>query len=424
MFNGNYRQQISTIYFSNPFGADDNVIGRDSKWWKLKEIVIKRNLETGYKIQFILKNGNIETLTMDSAIVGVKGYWHGLPVIAKGWIEINNIKRGRYLKKTPRSPNISCSGANKCDGSVITKWGVWDFVAKDGFHLTGLITGGFGIDRPNAGKRAAIGISPDKLTNLPFVGISFDSKKFEVGTGYFNVIRSLDFSKLDSSMIGIKFENKHNGFLKLNKNSLADFHSKGYLIWSMFGKYPAKCIVKANNLEKMVSIKTKSIYKTIDKSLRKIKTLATHWQVEMKSGDYYKVNDVEGIQNQLVPKRPAKGFYWFIKPPQVPGEIGGRYVVSPNSMGYCLIPLSIISKLDPLKKQIVLTENAGGKQYPFSRFHPGTRWINNGISGLQYVDEDVDNPIKNEKIWLLYQLKGAKKKMGLWEIRMLKQIKK
>ncbi|MCP4298309.1 MAG: hypothetical protein GY786_22205, partial [Proteobacteria bacterium] len=343
--------------------------------------------------------------------VKVVAYWGGMPVIARDWVSLSDFEISFFVFP-PDSNKSSCSTAGGCRGKQ--DWSVWNFESKGGNVRTGMLTGGY----TNSGRAISqdssvpYGSSSDYIVSRVGGGNDYRSDRFEIEISPYFTVNEINFTATSKGEIGLKFINGHLGTMNLDKQEINYINSNGYLIWSKYGEHQVRCLMKVKNLEKIKLVNSER-YSNLKGLMKDISYPESFWSIREKDGNEYTVASLSGHQNQPVPKEPPSGKVWLGRPPLETGIVRGYFFVSPNDAGYCLIPLGIISRILPGKRSIVLNTKAGGATLPFSRFHPGDSWISNGVTGGEYIDNDIDTKVKLSDMWLSYEYKGNTKTIKL-----------
>jgi hypothetical protein len=302
--------------------------------------------------------------------------------------------------------------------------GVWRFYAQNGESLTGLMLGGFGIDRSNtsavdgSGSRVPVGLFPSDVLS-PEGAVDYDGKLSIAVTPGGNM-RGFDFSMLRQSTIKAEMVNREVRDLRLDQGEGGDIVNNGFLVSSTFGNYQVGCVVRVRNLRKM-ELEPSADASAYGESYARTRALTPSWSIATVTGQRMQATAVQGRQSEMVPEEPPQGKYWRVRPPVERGEAGGDYVVSPNDEGYCLIPLAIISEFIPGERSVRLRDDAGGIKLKFARFHPGNTWISSGESGISYIDEDADTDLPLADMWLSYASGGQIHVIKLADLQALTQ---
>jgi len=376
--------------------------GRRFPWEEIKQIDILQQGKHGDKLALI---ESVDGNTIKAVVPGpsIEAYWHGMAVDAVNWVKASSFSRGAYTTP-PKWGSSSCDGAGGCRNTPLS-WGNWKFVSKKGDSLEGIITGGFGVDRPGGTTQDGDYIPVGKITNFIFFpsggnGAMLHDGKFEIDMSPgFNIKRfEFDLDDRFSPAIKLKFSNDKNGVFTTDPgepDDLYDLYQSGFVAWTFFGPYQARTVVRIKDLDYMELLEDENI--DLIANVSKIIRPERKWKVLKKNGDVISANVIKGYQRQQVPVDPPKGKYWMVRPPQKPGIAGGEYVISPHASGFHIIPINIISEIDPGTSTIRLRDDAGGQELNMSRFHPGNSWVYQGISGRTYIDDDADRKIPLKK---------------------------
>ena len=348
--------------------------------------------------------------------------WQGVEAKFIKWNKLET-KKIKIVPHPPSDPMSSCNGASGCSGRNITNWGIWRFTTNDKPSLVTLITGAFGISR-STGSR-------DRHGNyIPVGGFPEDAFLSRYKTEHFNIRTKplVTLDKIDflfdkpSGQISFNFRNGKRGKILYTRQDTRDLYSSGFIGWSYFGSYQVRTIISFPNLKKMELTKS-SAFSKIKSTFKAATQPHVKWKITLNNGQTIKTDEIEGYQKQLVPIAPPKGQTWLVRPGREIGVMGGKYVIVRHSSGYHIVPLSIVQTIIPGELLITLRQDASGKQVNFSRFHPGKYWVNTGVSGRTYIDDDADKKITSKELTILkYKQKGTFKSVPFSEIKKISQF--
>lgn len=401
-------------------------------WLDIKSIKRGRTQNERIELEIIKKNGDI----VESAYASVNslktgGYYKGIPADAKDWRQISNIHKREYIH-LPNSTVRYCHRAGGCNGEINTQWGVWDFYAKNGEVFRGLIMSGFGlkIDTPEIG---IVDHSPENVIFSSHQGGVYVTRKFDFNVTPAKAVSLFDFSTLhidiplfrENPEISVEFVNNMKGNISLTAQQRDHIMSNGYIVWSKYGNHQVQCIVRVHEINKMELVNTDEFSK-LHGHVKQIYNKDTSWRIKTMDGEIPIATNLQGHQKQNVPVQLPQGKYlkktWIGRPPTEPGIVSGTYVVSPNEIGYCLIPMQIIDELLPSEKEIVLSKDASGKRLKFSRFHPGDRWVSSEFLNQLFIDDDIDSILSLSKMWFEYKAGDKEGTVRMVDVLSVKQL--
>jgi hypothetical protein len=404
-------------------------------WPEVRRIVLTGTKFAARLLEVQVTKASGDVITGTLSMSSIEGIWQGMRVKAHDWVSVSNFQRADYVEP-PTYISSYCSFPDydrdcmhhlEVDNEPFGRqwgWGVWRFYAQNGESLTGLMLGGFGIDRSNtsavdgSGSRVPVGLFPSDVLS-PEGAVDYDGKLSIAVTPGGNM-RGFDFSMLRQSTIKAEMVNREVRDLRLDQGEGGDIVNNGFLVSSTFGNYQVGCVVRVRNLRKM-ELEPSADASAYGESYARTRALTPSWSIATVTGQRMQATAVQGRQSEMVPEEPPQGKYWRVRPPVERGEAGGDYVVSPNDEGYCLIPLAIISEFIPGERSVRLRDDAGGIKLKFARFHPGNTWISSGESGISYIDEDADTDLPLADMWLSYASGGQIHVIKLADLQALTQ---